>query len=123
MKRFAHAVRPRHDVPGPHRERAGRAGVSAWRSPPARQPFGSPDEGLAGDRLPDGAMDRLILERRCLQFSLDQAGQAVPAALQPGQRRVRAAVGVVAGGVAFDRLGRGLQRGGAELADAELSCL
>src|SRR5215469_10241120 len=88
-----------------------------------RQALRRGDDDAAGNRLTKSPRNRGVAERGRFQLSLYRAGQRVPAGLQHGQRLVGLLVHPVPGTAAFDRLGCGLQRGRAELADAGVELL
>src|SRR5215469_4846743 len=88
-----------------------------------RQLLGRRDDALAGHELALRVLDRGVAVGRRGQLGLELAGQGVPRLLQGQQGRVDRLVLGVARRARLDRVGRGDQGEGAELADAGVELL
>src|SRR5262245_23371526 len=88
-----------------------------------REVLRSADQALAGAVQLTGVADLCVIEGGVLKILLDHTSQLVPRLVEGHQCLVGGEVRAVTGAVALDALGRGPERGGAELADAGVELL
>src|SRR5215471_8159312 len=88
-----------------------------------REVLRSADQGLAGTGQLTDLADRCVMEGGVLEILLDHARQLVPRLVKGRQCLVGGEVFAVTGAGALDALGRELEGGGAELADAGVELL